>query len=633
MGVYEFGSFSLNTTERVLLRSGRVVDLPQKPFDILVTLIENSGHLVTKEELFEKIWPDAVVEDGNLTVSLSRIRKALGERRTRPKFIVTVPCRGYRFIGKVRQSDEADCYKRIDSLAILPFTSTVNDPDTDFLSEGIAESIINNLSRLAQLKVIARSTVFRYSASTSDPQEIGRLLGVHAVLTGRVQRTGERLSVTAELVNIRNGLRIWGDRYCFNRTDLLVVETELAAKVSEEVRHKLSGEQTEPLSKRSTEHLEAYESFLKGRYYRGTRTDEGVKKESDYFQVAVSSKLRQTYLKGRFHWSKRSEEGLRKAIGYFEEAITLDSNDGLARAGLADCYNILGFHSMLPPAVAFRKAQDQAVKALAIDANLAEAHASLGFAKFHWECDWQAAEESLNASIKLKPNYGTCHLFYGAQLVALGRFKEAIDEYRRALEIEPLSLIANAALGYGYYFARRYDEAIQQCKVATEMDDHFEVAHTWLGWAYLENGMGKEALTEFERAVNLSCGRTDTIASLANCFARCGKKDMALQALKDLTKLKKRKYVSPYRIAAVHSALGNIDHAFVWLGKAREERSHLLINLKVDPSMDYLHADPRFIDLAALQKREHHDKETTIGSTHQRSILHFEEDYSGTLRD
>jgi serine/threonine-protein kinase len=452
----------------------------------------------------------------------------------------------------------------IESIAVLPFTNEGGDPNTEILSDGIPESLINNLSQLPNLRVIARSSAFRYKGRAVDPQAAGHELGVQAVLTGRIVQRGDRLVISVELVEVRNNRQLWGEQYNRKLADILAVQDEIAREITDKLRLRLSGEDKKRLSKRYTENTEAY----------------------------------QAYLAGRYHWNKRTEEGLKKAIEYFEQARERDPGYALAYAGLADCYALLGDYGFLPPRDAYPKAKAAAEKALELDDTLAEAHTSLAFAKVQYDWDWPGAEREFQKALALNPNYATAHQWYSEYLSAMGRHDEALREIRRAQELDPLSLIIHAVVGRALYFARRYDEAAEQCRQTVELDPNFGVAHLFLGRIYLAAGKYDEAVKELQEARRLA-GGTAVMAEVVHALAVAGRRTEAEQLRAELEKMKDG-YVTAGRLALISVALGDKDQAFMWLDKAYDERSDTLLFLKVEPRFDSLRSDPRF---AALLRR------------------------------
>ena len=452
---------------------------------------------------------------------------------------------------------------KIDSLAVLPFANTGGDPNAEYLSDGITEGIINNLSQLPNLGVMSRSSVFRYKGKDTDPQAAGRALKVRAVLVGRVVQRGDSLSVSAELVDARSNRQIWGEQYNRKLADILKVQEEMSREISDKLRLRLTGEEKQRLARRPTENTEAY----------------------------------QLYLQGRYQWNKRTLEGMQQGIDFFQQAIAKDSRYALAYAGLADAYALLADYHVLPAKEVMPRAKTAAMKALEIDDSLAEAHASLAWAKLTHDWAWSDAEKEIKRSIELNPNYATAHYWYGEYLMLMGRPDDAMTEMKRALALEPASLVINRAVGSTFFYARQYDAAIEQCRKAVLMDPNFIGAHVYLGRAYEQKGAHGEALAEFQKALSLSEGNSNELAALGHAYAVSGKSGEARKILDELKERSKQTYVQPIWIAAVHTALGEKDQAFEWLQKGYEDRSGWLVYLKIDPIFDSLRSDPRFADL------------------------------------
>lgn len=453
-----------------------------------------------------------------------------------------------------------------DSLAILPLENSCADPNAEYLSDGITESIINNLSQLRGLRVLARSTVFRYKGRDVNPQEAGRELGARAVLTGRVLQLGDRLVIRAELVDTADGAQIWGEQYDGHVSDVLAVQEEIARRISEKLQLSLTSEERGRLAGRHTQSTGAYHAYLRGRYF----------------------------------WNKRTEDGLRKGIEHFRQAIEGDPCYALAYAGLAESYAVLGSFGVgaLAPAEAFPRAKEAATRALEIEDSLAEARAALAFSLAHYDWDWAAAQREFVRAIELKPACTTAHHWYGLiYLTAMGRLDEAFAEVRRAHELEPLSLSINTDFGFLPYLMRQYDRAIDEYRKALELDQNFIYTHWKLGLAYEQKAMYEEAIEEFRKAITLSGGSAQALVLLGHTYAVSGMRGEALKVLDELGELSKRKYVSSYRVAAIHLGLGEKERAFEWLWRAVEERDSWLAWLKVDPVLDDLRPDPRFADL------------------------------------
>jgi serine/threonine-protein kinase len=454
--------------------------------------------------------------------------------------------------------------KAIDSVAVLPFVNASADPDTEYLSDGITESLINSLSQVPRIKVIARSSVFRYKGRETDPRAVGRELGVRAVLTGRVMQRGDSLSISAELIDARDNSHIWGEQYHRKLADLLAVQEELARDMSEKLRLKLSDEEQQLLTKSYTENTEAYHHYLKGQYYL----------------------------------DKFSEEGTKKAMEHFKRAIEIDPNYALAYVGLANGHLGLQFHSSAAPKDGYQRAKAAVVKAQEIDDTLADVHASLGEIKSHYDWDFVGAEREYKRAIQLKPNNALFHWWYGVYLSAMGRHQEAIAEVKRAQELEPLSVAISDVVGYVLLQARQYDQSIEELKKGLEMEPNFALAQNDLGDAYMQKGKTEEAIAEIHKAVDLSGDEPIYISALGYAYAVTGKRDEAVKRLDQLKELSKGRYVAPPHLALIHIGLGEKDQALEWLEKAYEDRS--VINnyaLKTDPKLDTLRSDPRFTDL------------------------------------
>ncbi|HKC62811.1 MAG TPA: tetratricopeptide repeat protein, partial [Pyrinomonadaceae bacterium] len=452
----------------------------------------------------------------------------------------------------------------IDSLAVLPLENASADPGTEYLSDGITESIINTLSQLPQLKVMARATVFRYKGKQVDVQEISRELGVRAVMTGRVIQFGDNLIIKTELVDALDGSQLWGEQYKRKSADIFEVQEEISKEISEKLRIKLSGEEKKLLAKRYTDNTEAY----------------------------------RLYLQGRFCMSKMTKDALNNAIKYFQQAIAIDPEYALAYAGLADVYYSLS-SAHLPPNEAMPKARGAVEQALHIDDSLAEAHASLALVKGFYEWDWAGAESEYRRAIELNPGYASAHHWYGWSLALIGRLDEAIAEIKQASELDPLSLEINTDLGLSFLFAREFERAIEQFEKVIEMDPNFIWTHFFMGWAEEQRGNYRAAISEFQKTAQLDDSPL-IMAALGHTYAASGERDKALRVLEEMKELQKARHVSSYHFAIMHAALGDRDEALEWLAKSYNAREEALAWLKVDPRLDTLRTDPRFI---ALQRR------------------------------
>jgi len=453
--------------------------------------------------------------------------------------------------------------KIIDSLAVLPFENTSRDPEHEYLSEGIASSLINSLATVPKLRVMAQSTVFRYKGRGIDPQTVGRDLSVRAVLTGKIMQGGGSLRIGTELVDVATGTQLWGAHYDRKPGDIFAIQDEISNEISEKLRLKLTRAEKKRLVNRQTDDADAY----------------------------------RLYLKGRHHWNRWTEDGFYKAIEYFQQAVKKDPGYALASTGLADSYVLLGWNSYLPPKDAFPKARAAAMAALRLDPELGEAHAPQAAVLWLHDWQWPEAEMEFKRSLALNPAHPTASHWYAEYLMTMGRQAEAIARMKNSLELDPLSLIISVAIGWAYYMARQYDDAIEQLQRTIEMDPNYPVTHWILGLILREMGRYELAIVEGEKGVKLSGGSPLISAALAQTFAAAGKKKKAIQILDELTKLAKQKYVAPYYFAGVHIGLGEGDHAMECLEKSYEEHSHWLIYLHIDPSMDALLPNPRFQDL------------------------------------
>jgi TolB-like protein/Tfp pilus assembly protein PilF len=446
----------------------------------------------------------------------------------------------------------------ITSIAVMPFSyAGGGGAEMEYLAEGMTESIINNLSQLPRLKkVIARSSVFHYKGKEIIPKAVGQELGVDAVLISRMNQRGDELSISVELVNTLDNSRIWGNQYKKKVSEVFDFQKEISNSIAENLRLKLTGEELKRIGKRYTESPEAY----------------------------------QTYVRGRFFWNKRTEAGLKTAIEYFKQAIEKDPNFALAYAGLADSYCILPQYSSFRPIEAFEKAKVAVSKALELDDTIAEAYAALAWIHAHWDWDWAGAQKEFERAIELNPSYATAHHWYAFLLMFLGQFDESIEQVKHAQELDPLSLIINANVGFIHYYARRYDEAIEYYRKALEMDPNSAEIHWYLGMAYCQKGLYDKALQELQTAIAFSKDLPKYQSSLGYIYVLIGKKDEAVKIVTELEETEGAWYYA----AIVYAALGDKDHAFQCLEKSYKEHLTGMPYLKIKPEFDSLRPDPRF---------------------------------------
>jgi serine/threonine-protein kinase len=448
------------------------------------------------------------------------------------------------------------------SIAVLPFATLSADPEQDYFCDGMAEEIINALTHVEGLRVVARTSSFAFKGKHQDVREIGRKLDVETVLEGSVRKAGNRLRITAQLVKTDDGYHLWSERYDREMEDVFAIQDEISLAIVEKLKINLLGGQKTKLTKRQTEDIEAYNLYLKGRYF----------------------------------WNKRTEKALRKGIGYFSEAIKLDPEYAVAYTGLADSYNLLSAYSIASPGESIPKAKAAATKALRIDPDLAEGHECLGHVDMLYNWDWQNAGKEFKRAIELNPNYATAHQRHGILLTAMGQMDEALAEIKRARELDPLSLIINTDVGLFFFLQREYDVAEELSGKPLEMDPNFAVARFAHGLALEQMERHEEAAGEFQKAIAISGGNPIYLSALGHARAIAGSREEAQKILSELLELSRRRYVSPYSTATVCAGLGETDEAFTWLERALEEHSVWLghLHLRVDPRLDCLRSDPRF---------------------------------------
>jgi TolB-like protein/DNA-binding winged helix-turn-helix (wHTH) protein/Tfp pilus assembly protein PilF len=599
---YEFRDFRLDVIERVLWKGNDLVVLPQKVFETLLVLVSSGGRIVDREDFMQKVWADTFVEEGNLSVNISILRKTLGK-----DFIETVPRRGYRFVAEVRTIAEPGqplipnlsgspsiskarttsktaviitatvltlligiglyffssfsphrTVSRVKSIAVIPFQNG-SGGESEYLSDGLTQSLTNSLSELADLKVIAQSSASRYKGNQVSPQEIGRVLKVEDLLYGILNQHGDNLSLDLELVDPSDGRQIWGKRYTTKLSEMVSLQSQITRDVCEQL-HLGPGK----TNKRYTNNPEAYRLYLKGKYFCG-------------------------------QWTK---DGFSKGTDYFSQALALDPNFALAYDGLAYCYYATGF--WLPWKQSTAKARDLTNRALQLDPNLAEAHTSMAIILTWGYYDWANAEKEFKQALKLNPNYAPAHLWYGFLLLPLERVDESIAETKRAVELDPLSPDANSGLGVYLFYAGRYDEARQQLKSTIELEPAHWFSKMYLARVNIETGDVTAGIAELEETKQLNGASAEVWAALGYAYAISGKPQQARKMLEQLTKQAEQSYVSPYNFATIYAGLGEKDNAFRFLEKEYIEGTYYLNYLQFDPQLKNLRFDPRY---AALVQR------------------------------
>ncbi len=457
-------------------------------------------------------------------------------------------------------------HPEIQSLAVLPLANLNADPAQDYFADGMTEALIAELAKISAVRVISRTSVMQYKGAQKSLSDIADELKVDAIVEGSLLYAGERVRISAQLIQAKPERHLWAESYERKISDILALQSEVTRAIAKEINARLTPQEEVRLARVHQVDPEAYHAYLKGRYF----------------------------------WNKRTPDGFKRGIEHFTQAIASDPTYAPAHAGLADCYNLLNDYDVLAPREAVPKARAAANQALAIDSTLAEAHASLGFALARYDWDWIGAEREFQRAIELQPNYAIAHHWYALLLAMMGRFQEAAMEINKAQDLDPLSLIINANIGWLLFFERKYDQALEQLQRTIEMDPNFMSAHVKLGWVYEQQGKFGDAIVEFKNALTISGNDNNILALLGNSYALSGKKTEALKMIAALIAQSQQNYISPYWIAIVYACLGENDHAFRWLSQAYSERSSGLVWLKLEPKLDRLRSDPRFSDL--LQK-------------------------------
>lgn len=617
---YEFGPFRINSIQRVLLREGEVVVVTPKQFDLLLLLVENHGRVVEKERLIEEIWPETAVEEGNLTTNIYMLRKVLGEDINGQQYIQTLPRRGYRFVGEVRevaagdgrpgvkepvelhlvtrQEQEAVLPREalarggwarlgakwrlavagfalvavtaavvfyyiwskpnpaVKTIAVLPFKPLVSDNRDEALELGIAETLINKLSGIKQLVVRPMSSVRKYSALDQEPVAAGRELGVDYVLESNLQMIGEKTRATMYLWSVKEGAVVWTDKCDEQCSNVIELQDAIAKSIATTLAIELTGEERKRLARHDTGSADAYNAYLRGRHFM----------------------------------EKLTPQAGAKSIEYLEEAIRLDPNYGLAYATLANSY-LRYLDGRLPD-----EAKQAVAKALEIDDTLAEAHAVLGNIRLI-EGDWSGAERAFIRARELDPNYQRFHFDYGHYLRLMKRFEESVAESKRVLDIDPLSPLYNRQLALALYFARRYDEAIEQCQKTLELEPNMATAYNWLWRAYEQKGQYDQSVEAFLKFYGpIKQQGPEAVAAFRETYTKSGWKGFWRKVL-DLNMERAKRGVNLHGVAENYARLGERDQALFWLEKAIEQRQgEITIHIR-NPFWDGYRSDPRFAEL------------------------------------
>ena len=548
----------------------RTIRLEPKMMQVLVCLAQRSGEVVSKEQLVQEVWRDTFVTDDVLIRCVSELRKVFGDSAAKPAFIETIPKKGYRLLVPVTP---VSCPDRLqdrsvpelaDSIAVLPFENTGHYADLEYLTDGITETIINRLAQLEKLRVVPRTTVFRHKGKASDPIKTGRELGTRVVLTGHVAQRGDKLTIGVELIDVAQESLVWGGKFDRRPEDVLAVQHEIVGEISNRLRLQLSEKERGRLSRRATESREAYHLFLKAVHFA----------------------------------NKWTPEGFRKGFEYTRQAIDADPTYSEAYTSLAYLYLLIAFFGDAPPSETFPKAKAAALKALEIDDSVADAHAALAFVQLVYDWDWQGSQAEVRRAIKLGPNLESGHYVCSHWCVAKQLYQEATTEAKVALSIDPLSAKLSFHLGGVHYFARRYDEAIEEFQKTVELDPLFAATHQMLACAYARKGMWHDAVAESDQGLALSGGSLRGKGLWAAARALLGRQLEARQVLDEMGRESGPPHFHhAFGCAALHALLGEPDGAFEWLDKAWQGRAGNLVYLGSDPHFESLHTDPRFSDL------------------------------------
>jgi len=559
--IVRFGAFEADFRAGELRKNGAKVRLQEQPFQVLAVLLGNPGQVVSREELRKKLWPaETFVDfDNGLNTAINKIREVLGDSAEKPRFIETLPRRGYRFL----QSLELKPEKSIDTIVVLPLENLSRDPEQDYFADGLTEALITNLAKISALRVVSRTTAMHYKGVHRPLPEIARELGVDAVVEGTVQRSGDRVQISAQLVQAATDTHLWAENYERDLRDVLALQAEVARAIAAEIRVKLTPEEQAQLRRTRQVDAQAYEAYLKGRY----------------------------------HWNKRDLEGLMKGTEYFQKAIERDPTYAAAYAGLADSASRLGFWTDTKPEDGCARGVAAARKAIEMDNTLAEAYAALCYSSLQYDFNICAAEEAAERAIELDPHNAFAFQGRAICLAARGRAEDAVAEISRAMQLEPLSMVLQWTASIFLYFARQYDEAIALSQRGLELDPQFAPLRWTLGFCFVQKRAYQQAVDEMEEAVRLSRRSPFYLGALGHAYGASGRRDDALKVIREMQELSKKRHVSPYWPGLIYAGLGEKDEAFQWLERALEEHAPWIVYLKAPPWFDNLRSDSRYYGL------------------------------------
>ena len=574
--VLRFDVFELDLRAGELRKQGRKLRLRGQPLQVLATLLQRAGNLVTRDEIRAEVWPaDTFVDfDHSLHNAIARIRETLGDSAETPIYIETVPRRGYRFLKPVQAAvpqesalaprlDHTADARQVQALAVLPFEDLSAESGSEYFADGMTEALITSLAKIKALRVISRTSAMQYKGARKSLPQIARELNVDAVIEGSVTRSGERVRITTQLIHAGTDQHLWAESYERDFRDLLSLQGEIARRVAHDIRIVITPEEAMRLSSARQVNPEAHDWYLRARY----------------------------------HWNKRTEDSVRRALSFFQGAIDCDPTYAQGYAGLADCYNILGYYNALPPREAYPRGKAASLKALELDDTLAEPHATLGVVKRDYDWDWRGAEAEFQRAIELNPGYAEAFHWRSTLLSLLGRHSEAIREKQRALAMDPLSVVIRTDLGRMFYFARDYVLGAEHYRAAIDMDANFASAHLGLAQVLQQEGRMKESISALETGARLTADSRFALAKLGHGYAIAGRLDEARALLRRLQTPSDRGYVSPFDIALVHVGLREPDEALTCLNQAFDQRSLWLGYLNVEPQFDSLRPDSRFQEL------------------------------------
>ena len=568
--MFVFGEYVLKPSERLLLRNGDPIPLKAKVFETLLTLVENHGRILSKEDLMKLIWSDRYVEESNLSQYIFILRRILGENPRDHRFIVTIPGHGYRFVAKVNEvieerngkpyaaAEGAPAKQRIKSIAILPITFLDPEQQDEFLGLALADTLITQLSTNKSISVRSTAAILRYTNSGKDPLLIAQEIKVDAIMSGTIYRVRDNLVVNIQLTNVETQETIWADRFDIAASDFLEVQSKIATDVADALA------------------IELDQEHERGPHY-----------------APRSQETYQKYLKGRFHWEKRTEAGLLEGLNCVQEIVELEPDFPLAYIGVADSYLLLGEHLYLAPEESFPLAREAAEKALALDPKLAEGHASLAEYYHYYEKDWARAEESYLRANRLNPNYSSARHWHAWALMCMGRFDEARELIEQAQLTDPSSLVYSTSRGMPFFYSRDYRRAIRQFELVLEIEPRLTIARYYLGAALIHFGDPVAAIRELEMLVEDE-PLQQAIALLSFSYAEAGRLEDARQQLDRLEQLSFERYVSPYVQSIVHCGLGNVERALDLLEQGYDEKAPWLVFLRIDPFLTCLYGEPRF---------------------------------------